>query len=303
MFICTRTLWSPKRNLSGTSKHKLIMNKGEMKDMNSELAKKIVLPLLVFIVILGIWSEIAHKIEDFPSPKDVYIASFGGVNADGEEIKGVLTDPFYVANEDDKGIFWQITNSLERVFAGFILAAIVGIPLGIFIGMSQNAFYAFDPFIQILKPVSPLAWLPLLLYIFQDINMTAISTIFVTSIWPIIINTSLGVKSVSEDYLNVAKVLRFTPLENVFKIILPVAVPYIFTGLRLSLGIAWLVIVAAEMLTGGIGIGFWIWDEYNNLNYPNIIIGIILVGIVGYILDVIMGKIADFFDYRKRGAA
>lgn len=271
--------------------------------MNSELAKKIVLPLLVFIVILGIWSEIAHKIEDFPSPKDVYIASFGGVNADGEEIKGVLTDPFYVANEDDKGIFWQITNSLERVFAGFILAAIVGIPLGIFIGMSQNAFYAFDPFIQILKPVSPLAWLPLLLYIFQDINMTAISTIFVTSIWPIIINTSLGVKSVSEDYLNVAKVLRFTPLENVFKIILPVAVPYIFTGLRLSLGIAWLVIVAAEMLTGGIGIGFWIWDEYNNLNYPNIIIGIILVGIVGYILDVIMGKIADFFDYRKRGAA
>lgn len=271
--------------------------------MNNELAKKIILPALVFLAVLGVWSSIAKVVEDFPTPQATYVAAFGGVNADGEEVKGVLADPFYVENEDDKGIFWQITNSLERVFAGFILAAIVGIPLGIFIGMSQNAFYAFDPFIQILKPVSPLAWLPLLLYIFQDINMTAISTIFVTSIWPIIINTSLGVKSVSEDYLNVAKVLRFTPLENVFKIILPVAVPYIFTGLRLSLGIAWLVIVAAEMLTGGIGIGFWIWDEYNNLNYPNIIIGIILVGIVGYILDVIMGKIADFFDYRKRGAA
>jgi nitrate/nitrite transport system permease protein len=146
-----------------------------------------------------------------------------------------------------------------------------------------------------------LAWLPLLLLVFQDINATAVSTIFITSIWPIIINTALGVRSVNEDYLNVAKVLRFTALEKVYQIILPVAVPYIFTGMRLSLGIAWLVIVAAEMLTGGIGIGFWIWDEYNNLNYPNIIIGIFIVGIVGYILDAIMGRIADYFDYTKRG--
>jgi nitrate/nitrite transport system permease protein len=126
------------------------------------------------------------------------------------------------------------------------------------------------------------------------------STIFVTSIWPIIINTALGVKNVSDDYLNVAKVLRFNPLEKITKIILPVAVPYIFTGMRLSLGIAWLVIVAAEMLTGGIGIGFWIWDEYNNLAYHNIIIGIIVVGLVGFILDLIMGKVADYFDYRKK---
>ena len=133
--------------------------------------------------------------------------------------------------------------------------------------------------------------------------MTAISTIFITSIWPIIINTALGVKNVNEDYMNVAKVLQFTPMEKVFKIILPVAVPYIFTGMRLSLGIAWLVIVAAEMLTGGIGIGFWIWDEYNNLNYYNIIIGIIIVGIIGYLLDFMMGKIADYFDYTKKGRA
>jgi nitrate/nitrite transport system permease protein len=139
------------------------------------------------------------------------------------------------------------------------------------------------------------------LFVFQDIDLTAISTIFITSIWPIIRNTALGVKSVNQDYLNVAKVLNFTPLEKVTKVILPVAVPYIFTGMRLSLGIAWLVIVAAEMLTGGIGIGFWIWDEYNNLNYYNIIIGIILVGIVGFVLDIIMGLIADKFDYRKRG--
>ena len=265
--------------------------------------KKIVLPFLVFLAIVGVWSGIANVVEDFPTPGSTYVAAFGGIDAEGDEVEGVLSDPFYVENQDDKGVFWQILESLKRVFGGFTLALLVGIPLGLLIGMSKSAQYAFDPFIQIFKPVSPLAWLPLLLFIFQDINMTAISTIFITSIWPIIINTALGVRSVSEDYMNVAKVLQFTPLEKVVQIILPVAVPYIFTGMRLSLGIAWLVIVAAEMLTGGIGIGFWIWDEYNNLAYQNIIIGIILVGLVGFMLDVIMGKVADFFDYTKKGRA
>ncbi|MGD9554219.1 MAG: nitrate ABC transporter permease [Arcobacteraceae bacterium] len=268
--------------------------------MKRESYKKIVLPLIVFFIIVGIWSSIAQNVNNFPTPMDTFTHAFGGTTSDGDEIIGVLSDPFYIENEDDKGVFWQIVNSLQRVFSGFFLAVIIGVPVGLAIGMSKNFQLALEPYIQIFKPVSPLAWLPLLLFVFQDINTTAISTIFVTSIWPIIINTALGVKSVNEDYLNVAKVLRFTPLEKVRKIILPVAVPYIFTGMRLSLGIAWLVIVAAEMLTGGIGIGFWIWDEYNNLNYYNIIIGIILVGLVGYILDVIMGKIADYFDYRKR---
>ncbi|MDM5270611.1 nitrate ABC transporter permease [Sulfurovum sp. zt1-1] len=271
--------------------------------MKNELAKKIILPFIVFFALIAVWSWIATMVEEFPTPSDTYVAAFGGVTADGNEMKGVLNDPFYIENEDDKGIFWQIIASLERVFSGFALAIIVGVPLGLMIGMSKSAQYAFDPFIQIFKPVSPLAWLPLLLFIFQDINMTAISTIFVTSIWPIIINTALGVRNVSPDYMNVAKVLQFTPMEKIRKIILPVAVPFIFTGMRLSLGIAWLVIVAAEMLTGGIGIGFWIWDEYNNLNYYNIIIGIIIVGLVGFLLDLIMGKIADFFDYRKKGRA
>lgn len=271
--------------------------------MKSELVKKLVLPLFVFFIIIQIWSGIANIIEDFPTPSDTYVAAFGGINSDGDEIEGVLSDPFYVNNEDDKGVFWQILNSLQRVFAGFALAIIVGVPVGLLLGMSKNLQYAIDPFIQIFKPISPLAWLPLLLFIFQDINMTAISTIFITSIWPIIINTALGVKSVNQDYLNVAKVLQFNKLETIMQIVLPVAVPYIFTGMRLSLGIAWLVIVAAEMLTGGIGIGFWIWDEYNNLNYYNIIIGIIIVGIIGYILDLLMGKFADFFDYRKKGRA
>ncbi|MEA3369855.1 MAG: nitrate ABC transporter permease [Campylobacterota bacterium] len=271
--------------------------------MNKELVKKIFLPLLVFVFIVQIWSGIAHLIEDFPTPSDTYVAAFGGVTSEGDELAGVLSDPFYIENQDDKGLFWQIVESLKRVFAGFVLAIIVGVPFGLMLGMSKTAQYAFEPFIQIFKPISPLAWLPLLLFIFQDINMTAISTIFITSIWPIIINTALGVKSVNQDYMNVAKVLRFTPMEKVIQIILPVSVPFIFTGMRLSLGIAWLVIVAAEMLTGGIGIGFWIWDEYNNLNYHNIIIGIILVGIIGYLLDLVMGKIADYFDYTKKGRA
>jgi nitrate/nitrite transport system permease protein len=268
--------------------------------MNKEILKKILLPFIVLLVLIQVWSGIATIVEDFPTPSDTYVHAFGGETADGDELEGVLSDPFYIENQDDKGLFWQILASLERVFAGFILAIIVGVPIGLLVGMSKNFQYALEPFIQIFKPVSPLAWLPLLLFVFQDINTTAISTIFVTSIWPIIINTALGVKNVSEDYLNVAKVLQFTSLEKITKIILPVAVPYIFTGMRLSLGIAWLVIVAAEMLTGGIGIGFWIWDEYNNLAYHNIIIGIILVGLIGFILDVIMGKIADYFDYRKK---
>ncbi|CAM3986669.1 nitrate ABC transporter permease [Arcobacter cloacae] len=268
--------------------------------MNKELLKKIFLPLIVLVIIIQVWSGVAAFISGFPTPSDTFVYAFGGTTSSGDEIKGALSDPFYVENQDDKGIFWQLVESLKRVFAGFALAVIVGVPIGLMVGMSKNIHYALDPFIQILKPVSPLAWLPLLLFAFKDIDNTAISTIFVTSIWPIIINTSLGVKNVSEDYLNVAKVLRFTSLEKVFKIILPVAVPYIFAGMRLSLGIAWLVIVAAEMLTGGIGIGFWIWDEYNNLAYHNIIIGIIIVGLVGFILDIFMGKIADYFDYRKK---
>lgn len=269
--------------------------------MNNDIIKKIALPLLVFALIIQFWSGVSSVVDGFPTPSGTFTAAFGGINSDGDEVKGVLSDPFYVNNQDDKGIFWQIVESLKRVFAGFTLAVLIGVPIGLLVGMSKGAWYALNPFIQILKPVSPLAWLPLLLFIFQDIDMTAISTIFITSVWPIIINTALGVKSVSDDYMNVAKVLRFSPLEKIYQIILPVSVPYIFTGMRLSLGIAWLVIVAAEMLTGGIGIGFWIWDEYNNLNYHNIIIGIIMVGMIGFLLDIFMGKIANYFDYTKKG--
>lgn len=256
----------------------------------SDRVSKILLPLVVLLLLIGFWSLLCTIVEDFPTPSDTWSAAVE-----------LLSDPFYIESEDDMGIGWQVLYSLKRVFGGFILAVVVGVPVGLLIGMNRYFQYALDPFIQIFKPVSPLAWLPLLLFVFKDIDITAVSTIFITSIWPVIINTALGVKSVNQDYLNVAKVLQFTTVERIFQIILPVSVPYIFAGMRLSLGIAWLVIVAAEMLTGGIGIGFWIWDEYNNLNYQNIIIGIVIVGIVGWILDIMMGKISDFYDYRKRG--
>lgn len=258
--------------------------------MISKYVNPVLLPLLLLGAIIAFWSYIASLISGFPPPSEVW-----------SELGVILADPFYDNGAGDQGIALQLAHSLMRVFGGFALAIAVGIPVGLFIGMSDKAYMAFNPYIQILKPVSPLAWLPLALFVFKEVNTTAIFVIFITSIWPIIVNTALGVKSVSEDYLNVARVLQLTPFERVFQIILPVAVPFIFTGMRLSLGIAWLVIVAAEMLTGGVGIGFWIWDEYNNLNYSHIIIGIILVGIIGYILDTLMGMIADFFDYRKRG--
>ncbi|MCK9372304.1 MAG: nitrate ABC transporter permease [Sulfuricurvum sp.] len=258
--------------------------------MVSKYVNPVLLPLLLLGVIIALWSYIAVLIPGFPTPGEVW-----------SELLVVLSDPIYDNGAGDQGIALQLGNSLARVFGGFALAIAVGVPAGLLIGMSKNAYAAMNPYIQILKPVSPLAWLPLALFVFKEVNTTAIFVIFVTSIWPIIINTALGVRSVSEDYLNVAKVLQLSPFERVFQIILPVAVPFIFTGMRLSLGIAWLVIVAAEMLTGGVGIGFWIWDEYNNLNYSHIIIGIILIGVIGYILDALMGLIADFFDYRKRG--
>ena len=258
--------------------------------MISKYINPVLLPLLLLGVIIAIWSYIAVLIPGFPAPSEVW-----------NELLIVLSDPLYDNGAGDQGIALQLGNSLARVFGGFSLAIAVGVPMGLLIGMSKNAFAAMNPYIQILKPVSPLAWLPLALFVFKEVNTTAIFVIFVTSIWPIIINTALGVRSVSEDYLNVARVLQLSPFEKVFQIILPVAVPFIFTGMRLSLGIAWLVIVAAEMLTGGVGIGFWIWDEYNNLNYSHIIIGIILIGVIGYVLDALMGLIADFFDYRKRG--
>ncbi len=211
-----------------------------------------------------------------------------------------MSHPFYENGPNDMGIGWQIMYSLGRVMAGFALAALVGIPVGFMMGMSKNIQRAWEPLIQILRPVSPLAWLPIGLLLFQAANPSAIFVIFITSIWPMIVNTAAGVKAIPQDYMNVAAVLRLGRFDITRKILLPATLPHVITGMRLSLNIAWMVIVAAEMLTGGIGIGFWLWDEWNNLNIPHIIVAIVLIGIVGIILESVMNLIQRRFDYRNK---
>jgi nitrate/nitrite transport system permease protein len=254
------------------------------------ILKTILLPLLTFAVIVAAWSYIhIHVAPEFPAP-----------SATWEHAKEVLADPFYENGPNDMGIGWQLMYSLARVGAGFGLAALVGIPLGFLMGMSQNVQRAFAPLIQILKPVSPLAWLPLGLLLFKAVDPSAIFVIFITCIWPMIINTATGVRAIPQDYMNVAAVLKLGKLELVRRVLFPATLPYVVTGMRLSLGIAWMVIVAAEMLTGGIGIGFWLWDEWNNLNVSSIIVAIGVIGGVGIVLDLMMGYMQQRLDYSKR---
>lgn len=252
-------------------------------------ALNIILPTLTFAVVIAIWMLVQVKIApELPTPLQTW-----------EAAKTIFANPFYINSANDMGIGWQILYSLGRVMSGFALATLIGVPLGFALGMSKFMSMALQPLIQILRPVSPLAWLPIGLLVFKAVNPSAIFVIFITSIWPVIINTAVGVRSVPQDYMNVAAVLRLHPLEIAWRIILPSALPYIITGMRLSLGIAWMVIVAAEMLTGGIGIGFYIWDQWNNLNVPSIIVAILVIGIIGIILESLMSVIQHYFDYSR----
>jgi nitrate/nitrite transport system permease protein len=196
-----------------------------------------------------------------------------------------LSDPFYDAGPNDKGIGIQIGYSIYRVLTGYFLAALVAIPLGFLIGMSTVAYKALNPFIQVLRPISPLAWMPLALFVIQDSEASAIFVIFICSIWPMLLNTAFGVAGVREDWVNVARTHELSPLRTAFGVILPAAAPTIVTGMRISIGIAWLVIVAAEMLVGGTGIGYYVWNEWNNLDLTSVIFSILMIGIVGMILD------------------
>ena len=209
----------------------------------------------------------------------------------------LFSDPFYSKSLNDQGIGWNILSSLKRVAMGFGLAAVVGIPMGFLIGRSEFMSRMINPVISLLRPVSPLAWLPIGLLVFKAANPAAIWTIFICSIWPMIINTAVGVQRVPQDYMNVARVLNLSELKIVTKILFPSVLPYMLTGVRLAIGTAWLVIVAAEMLTGGVGIGFWVWDEWNNLNVQHIIIAIFVIGIVGLILEQLLISIAKAFSY------
>lgn len=215
----------------------------------------------------------------------------------GQTIFKQLSHPFYDNGPNDKGIGIQLGYSLARVALGFLLAMLVAIPFGFWIGMSPLAYEAFNPFIQILKPISPLAWMPIALYTIKDSAISGIFVIFICSVWPMLLNTAFGVANVRKELLNVAKTLEVSPFRKAFLVILPAAAPTILTGMRISMGIAWLVIVAAEMLVGGTGIGYFLWNEWNNLSLSSVIFAILLIGIVGMLLDTAFGKLQKVVSY------
>ena len=208
-----------------------------------------------------------------------------------------LSDPFYDRGPNDKGIGIQLAYSLVRVLIGYLLALLVAIPTGFVIGMSPLLMRAMNPFIQLLKPVSPLAWMPLALFVIQDSVTSSIFVIFVCSLWPVLINTAFGVNSVSADYLNVAKTLELGPLRTALTVILPAAAPTIVTGMRISIGISWLVIVAAEMLVGGVGIGYYVWNEWNNLDLAAVIFSILMIGLIGMLLDWLLARANELVSF------
>jgi len=243
-------------------------------------------PVLGFALFVGIWALIAQTSPQLPSPAKVWHSAV--------ELFG---KPFYRNGPNDQGIGWNILNSLGRVGVGFGLAAAIGIPVGFALGRFGFLNAMASPVISLLRPVSPLAWLPIGLLVFKAANPAAIWVIFISSIWPMIINTAVGVQRVPQDYLNVARVLNLSEWKVLTKILFPATLPYMLTGVRLAIGVAWLVIVAAEMLTGGVGIGFWVWDEWNNLNVEHIIVAIFVVGIVGLLLEQLLLLIARRFNY------
>jgi nitrate/nitrite transport system permease protein len=246
---------------------------------------QVVPPLLITLAMVGLWEWLASGPgATLPPPSTVW-----------SEAKELITSPFYDRGGLDKGLGWHLMASLQRVALGFTLAGLVGIALGLLVGTSAFAMRGLDPIFQVLRTVPPLAWLPLSLAAFREAQPSAIFVIFITAIWPVIINTAVGVRNVPQDYRNVAAVIRLRGPAFFWKIVLPAAAPYIFTGLRIGIGLSWLAIVAAEMLIGGVGIGFFVWDAWNSSHLPDIIVALVYVGLVGFALDRIValaGRIA-----------
>lgn len=246
-------------------------------------------PLLGLALLVGLWSIVSSTTgHSIPTPAETWTQAVE-----------VFRDPFYRNGPNDQGVGWNVLSSLQRVALGFGLAALVGIPAGFLIGRFNFLSRMFNPLISLLRPVSPLAWLPIGLLVFKGANPAAIWTIFICSIWPMVINTAVGVQRVPQDYMNVARVLNLSEWKIATTILFPAVLPYMLTGVRLAVGTAWLVIVAAEMLTGGVGIGFWVWDEWNNLNVKNIIIAIFVIGIVGLLLEWALVKLASAFTFEE----
>jgi nitrate/nitrite transport system permease protein len=247
------------------------------------IASEVIPPLIMVVVLFVLWEMLcANPQSGLPAPSRIW-----------REANDLIVSPFFINGPQDIGLGWRILTSLQRVAVGFGLAAVVGVLLGAFVGQSVWAMRGLDPIFQVLRTVPPLAWLPLSLAAFRDSAPSAIFVIFITAIWPIIINTSVGIRNIPQDYRNVALVLRLNPAEYFRKIMIPAAAPYIFTGLKIGIGLSWLAIVAAEMLTGGVGIGFFIWDAWNSSRLSDIVVALIYIGVVGFILDRLVAMVGQ----------
>jgi nitrate/nitrite transport system permease protein len=246
------------------------------------VAARIIPPLVTLTLLLVVWQLLCNRPgATLPPPTKIW-----------SEAYDLIIDPFFVAGPQDIGLGWRVLTSLQRVAIGYGLAGIIGIMLGTIIGQSMWAMRGLDPIFQVLRTISPLAWLPISLAAFRDSQPSAIFVIFITSVWPIIINTAVGIRNIPQDYRNVAAVLRLNHLEFFWKIMIPSAAPYIFTGLRIGIGLSWLAIVAAEMLTGGVGIGFFIWDAWNSSRIPDIVVALAYIGLIGFVLDRVVAGVA-----------
>ena len=275
-----------------------------------EKFRALILSLLILVVFLGAWQIATMPRQGAQVVDDEYAKLVGASAATGQKstfptpvdvgakLIEHLSDPFYDRGANDKGIGIQLAWSVSRVALGFGLAALVAVPLGFLIGMSRLIFQALDPFIQVLKPISPLAWMPLALFTLKDSSVSAVFVIFICSIWPMLINTAFGVASVRKEWIDVSRTLEVSPLRKAFFVILPAAAPTILTGMRISIGIAWLVIVAAEMLVGGTGIGYFVWNEWNNLSISNILVAVFLIGVIGMLLDMCFARMQRAVTYR-----
>ncbi|MFK7996607.1 MAG: nitrate ABC transporter permease [Granulosicoccus sp.] len=265
------------------------------------------LSVLLLFTVLGIWEASTPGVKNAENMTE-YELLMGGAAQEARvpppsaivtKAFEELSNPFYDNGPNDKGIGIQIAYSLYRVLAGYFMAALIALPIGFLIGMSPLAYKTLDPFIQVLRPISPLAWMPLALFIIQDSEASAIFVIFICSIWPMLINTAFGVASVRKDWINVARTHELGHLRTAATVILPAAAPTILTGMRISIGIAWLVIVAAEMLVGGTGIGYYVWNEWNNLDLTSVIFSILVIGVVGMLLDAMFARIQTAVQYQE----
>jgi nitrate/nitrite transport system permease protein len=271
---------------SESVKTKMNIPKSALQEKIADGFRWFIPPVLGIMAFIALWALIAQSTDNLPGPLPTW-----------ESAKLLFADPFYNKGPNDQGIGWNILYSLYRVGIGFGLAALIGIPLGFMIGRFKFLAAMTAPIISILRPVSPLAWLPIGLLVLHKAEPASIWVIYISSIWPMILNTAVGVRQVPQDYLNVARVLNLSEWKVFTRILFPAVLPHVLTGVRLAIGIAWLVIVAAEMLTGGVGIGFWVWDEWNNLNVEHIIIAIFVVGIIGLLLEQGLIWIAKRFSY------